>query len=47
MANKDYRTKSHMPHEFHDWLDECPVEWARESHDEDGATYWFSIKLPN
>jgi len=47
MANKDYKTKSHMPSFFHDWLDQCPVEWQRIDHDEDGSTYWFKFDSSN
>jgi len=26
-------TESNMSREFYEWLDECPVNWLRESHD--------------
>ena len=33
--------ESKMSNKFHDWLDECPVEWYRIQHDETGASYKF------
>jgi len=33
--------ESKMSDEFHDWLEECPVEWRRIQHDETGASYKF------
>jgi len=33
--------ESKMSDKFHDWLDQCPVEWRRIQHDETGASYKF------
>jgi len=41
MPELDYSKQSHMSDAFHEWLDLCPVQWVRENHDENGATYWF------
>jgi exopolysaccharide biosynthesis predicted pyruvyltransferase EpsI len=35
--------ESKMSEEFHDWLDQCPVHWIREQHDQHKktASYYF------
>jgi hypothetical protein len=33
---------SPMSEDFHDWLDQCPVQWTRESSDDESATYVFN-----
>jgi exopolysaccharide biosynthesis predicted pyruvyltransferase EpsI len=30
--------ESKMSEEFHDWLDQCPVGWIREKHDQKNKT---------
>ena len=32
-----------MSEEFHEWLNQCPVQWFRDKHDQDNktATYTF------
>ena len=37
------RADEKMPQEFFDWLNECPVEWFRESVKEDSLEYSFHV----
>ena len=37
MSNK----VSPMSEEFHDWLDQCPVQWSRGEVTDDHVTYKF------
>ena len=30
-----------MSQEFDEWLDNCPVQWFRDEHTEESATYTF------
>ena len=30
-----------MSDEFHDWLDQCPVQWFRTQNGNEGASYMF------
>lgn len=34
--------KSYMSEEFHDWLDQCPVQYFLDKSDKDGSTYSFN-----
>jgi hypothetical protein len=38
MANNN---ESPMSEEFHDWLEQCPVQWFRDNYDSNSATYTF------
>jgi len=33
---------SRMSNEFHDWLEQCPVQWFRDSNEGNSATYTFN-----
>lgn len=33
--------KSEMSEDFHEWLENCPVQWYRESKEKEGVTYFF------
>ena len=32
---------SKMSEAFHDWLEQCPVQWFRDKADDESATYTF------
>lgn len=34
-------SESPMSETFHDWLEQCPVQWFRTETDETSATYTF------
>ena len=36
-------SESPMSEEFHDWLDQCPVNWIRDQIDKDWVKYCFEI----
>ncbi len=33
--------ESTMSNEFHEWLDQCPCQWHRNSNKDNVATYTF------
>ena len=35
---------SPMSEEFHNWLEQCPVQWFRGNIGEDDVQYYFQIK---
>jgi hypothetical protein len=38
---KNMSKASPMSEEFHDWLDQCPVQWFRGEVSKDNVTYIF------
>ena len=36
-----------MPKEFYDWLDQCPIDYIRETEDTEGVVYRFHNWEPN
>lgn len=33
--------KDNLPDEFYEWLNDCPVQWFRDSIDSEGSSYTF------
>ena len=41
---KNMSKASPMSEEFHDWLDQCPVQWFRGEVTKDNVTYIFETQ---
>ena len=40
----EYAKASSMSEEFHDWLNDCPVEWYRKEDDGKGSAVYLFIE---